>query len=82
MTLFWVYTGILEYHTLPIFRFVEDVYSPETSMQTKQAARCHNSEDNVSTKNSNCPNTMIAKEIPIFNLPAEKRLAFIMLLAK
>jgi len=49
---------------------MEDVYSPETSMQTKEATRCHNSVDNLSAKNSNCPNTITAKEIPIFNLPA------------
>jgi len=29
MTLFWVYTSILEYHTVPIFTFMEDVYSPQ-----------------------------------------------------
>jgi len=82
MTLFWVYTSILEYHAVPIFGFKEDVYSPETSMQTKEATRCHNSVDNLSAKNSSCPNTITAKEIPIFNLPAERRLTFIMLWGK
>jgi len=43
MTLFWVYTNILEYHTFPIFTFMQDVYSPEMSTQAKEATRCHNS---------------------------------------
>ena len=59
---------------------MEDVYSPEMPTQTKEASRCHNSVDNLSTKNSECPNTIIAKEIQIFNLPAQRRLTFFMLL--